>query len=290
MSSLDNARRQLTRRRFLAGLGVTAATLSLYSGELERHALTTVRQNVRVANLPTAFHGFTIAQLSDFHYRDFDEPYFVEYAVRQLNLLKPDMVALTGDFITANRVPGSRRAAIEDANECASILAGIKCPLRYSTLGNHDTFESAGVLQALRFHGLNPLSNVHQAIDLQGDRLWVAGLADAYFDIPNLTAAIPKRKPTESLVLLGHEPDFCDTVAQYAPVDLMLAGHTHGGQVRLPMLPPMFLPGMGVKYVHGLFSLHGNTQLYVNRGLGTMHLPFRLNCPPELTLLTLQPA
>ena len=287
MSSLERARRQLTRRRFLAGLGVTAATLSLYSGELERHALTIVRQTVRVKNLPTGFHGFSIAQLSDFHYRDFDEPYFLEYAVRQLNLLKPDMVALTGDFITANRVPGSRRSAAADANECASILQG---PLRYSTLGNHDTIDAIGVLQALRMHGLNPLNNEHLAIDRSGDRLWIAGLADAYFDIPNLTAAIPKRKPSEPLVLLGHEPDFADTVAQYAPVDLMLAGHTHGGQIRLPLVPPLFLPGMGVKYVHGLFSLRGNTQLYVNRGLGTMHLPFRLNCPPELTLMTLQPA
>ena len=290
MSSLEQARRQLTRRRFLAGLGVTAATLSLYSGELERHALTTVRKTVHVANLPTSFHGFTIAQLSDFHYRDFDEPYFIEHAVRQLNLLKPDLVALTGDFITANRVPGSYRTHAADAHECASILAGIACPLRYSTLGNHDTVDTVDVLQALRLNGLNPLNNEHLAIDRGGDRLWVAGLADAYFDIPNLTKAIPKRKPSEPLILLGHEPDFADTVAQYAPVDLMLAGHTHGGQVRIPLLPPLFLPGLGVKYVHGLFSLRGNTQLYVNRGLGTMHLPFRLNCPPELSLLTLQPA
>jgi predicted MPP superfamily phosphohydrolase len=290
MSSLQHARRQLTRRRFLAGLGVTAATLSLYSGELERHALTTVRQTVRVKNLPTAFHGFTVAQLSDFHYRDFDEPYFIEHAVHQVNRLQPDLVALTGDFITANRVPGSRHTHAADANECANILSGITCPLRFSTLGNHDTVDTAGVLQALRMHGLNPLNNEHLAIERGGDRLWVAGLADAYFDIPNLTAAIPKRKASEPLILLGHEPDFADTVAQYAPVDLMLAGHTHGGQIRLPFVPPLFLPGMGVKYVHGLFPLRGSTQLYVNRGLGTMHLPFRLNCPPELTLLTLAPA
>ena len=290
MSSLERARRELTRRRFLAGLGVTAATLSLYSGELERHALTTVRQTVRVANLPPAFHGFTIAQLSDFHYRDYNEPYFIRHAVEQVNLLKPDLVALTGDFITASRVPGSRSSAAADANDCASILAGITCPLRFSTLGNHDTVDPTGVLKALRVHGLNPLNNEHTAIDLRGDRLWIAGLADAYFDVPNLTAAIPKRNPSEPLILLGHEPDFADTVAQYASVDLMLTGHTHGGQVRLPLMPPFFLPSMGLKYVHGMFVLRGNMQLYVNRGLGTMHLPFRLNCPPELTLLTLQPA
>ncbi len=290
MPSLQRARRQITRRRFLAAGAVTAATLSLYSGELERHALTTVHRTVRIANLPGSFHGFTIAQISDIHYRDFDEPYFVELAVRQLNLLNPNMVALTGDFITAHRVPGhARESANGDADECGAILSGIRCPLRFSSLGNHDTVDIPGALDALRRHGHSPLYNQFVPLDLRGDRIWIAGVADAYFDVPNLPAAIPKRKANEPVILLGHEPDFADTVARYHPVDLMLAGHTHGGQVRLPFMPPMFLPAMGVKYISGLFSV-GKTQLYVNRGLGTMHLPFRLNCPPELTLLTLQPA
>ena len=290
MHSLDRARRQLTRRRLLAGGAVTVAALSLYSGELERHALTVSRVTVPVIDLPTAFHGFTIAQVSDIHYRDFDEPYFVEHTVNQINQLKPDLVALTGDFITAHRVPGAPQSVpVGDANECAAILSRIACPLRFCSLGNHDTVDTAGVLSALRTHGLTAFDNQHTAIDLRGDRLWIAGLADAYFDVPNLAATLPARKAGEPLVLLGHEPDFADTVAQYRPVDLMLAGHTHGGQIRLPLLPAMFLPAMGTKYVSGLFRL-GNMQLYVNRGLGTMHLPFRLNCPPELTLLTLQPA
>ncbi len=289
MRPLDRARRQLTRRRFLAGGAITAASLALYSGELERHALTVVRQTVHIRNLPTSFHGFTVAQVSDIHYRDFDEPYFVEHAVTQLNLLKPDMVALTGDFITAHRVPGGgAKSAISDANECASILAGIECPLRFCSLGNHDTVDVPGALAALRSHGLTALSNQHAAIDRGGDRLWIAGIADAYFDVPNLPAALPRRKPSEPVVLLGHEPDFADAVATIGGVDLMLGGHTHGGQIRLPLLPAMFLPAMGIKYVHGLFTV-GKTQLYVNRGLGTMHLPFRFNCPPEITLLTLQP-
>ncbi|MGI4756014.1 MAG: metallophosphoesterase [Janthinobacterium lividum] len=289
MHSLDRARRQLTRRRFLAGGAVTLASLSLYSGELERHALTVARRTIKIANLPTAFHGFRVAQISDIHYRSFDEPYFVEHAVRQINMLEPDMVALTGDFITAHRVPGnSVGAAATDANECASILAGIRCPLRFCSLGNHDTVNAAGVLQALLANGLSALNNQHVAIDLRGDRLWVAGIADAYYDVPNLTAALPKRKPSEPVILLGHEPDFADTIAPYGPVDLMLAGHTHGGQIRLPLLPAMFLPAMGLKYVSGLYHV-GKTQLYVNRGLGTMHLPFRFNCPPELTLMTLLP-
>ncbi len=290
MPSLDRARRQLTRRRFLAAGAVSAAALGLYSGELERHALTTEHRTIHLRNLPVSFHGFTIAQLSDIHYRDFDEPYFVENAVHQINLLKPDLVAITGDFITAHRIPGhARESAAADTNDCAAILAGIRCPLRFSSLGNHDTVDIPASLRALRLHGLSPLYNQFVPIDLRGDRIWLAGIADAYFDVPNLVAAIPKRKPNEPVILLGHEPDFADTVARYHPVDLMLAGHTHGGQVRLPFLPPMFLPAMGVKYISGHFTL-GNTQLYVNRGLGTMHLPFRLNCPPEIALLTLQPA
>ena len=292
MPSFQRARSVLTRRRFLAGGAITAAALAVYAGEIERHVLTTVRQTVRVRNLPTAFDGFRIAQLSDFHFRDFDEPYFVQHAVDALNALKPDLVALTGDFITSHHEVKGRQldTNLADADGCAAILSGIKCPLRFCSLGNHDAFIAPRVREALRRHGLTPLDNEYTAIDLRGDRLWIAGIADAYFDVPNLSRAIPKRKPGEPVVLLGHEPDFADTVVQVAPVDLMLAGHTHGGQVRIPLLPPILLPGMGVKYVEGLFQLGAGTQLYVNRGLGCMHLPFRFNCPPELTLLTLQPA
>ena len=274
---------------------MTAAALSLYAGEIERHALMTVHRTVLIRNLPPSFHGFTIAQMSDFHYRDFNEPYFIKHAVQAVNRLNPDMVALTGDFITAHRIPetaseSSSKTHAEDANDCASILSGLSCPLRFCSLGNHDAVDSQIVLTALRANHLTPLDNEHFAIDRGGDRLWVAGLADAYFDVPNLPKALPKRKANEPLVLLGHEPDFADTVASYRPVDLMLGGHTHGGQVRFPLLPAMFLPALGVKYVSGLFSVGNGMQLYVNRGLGTMHLPFRFNCPPELTVLTLQPA
>jgi predicted MPP superfamily phosphohydrolase len=295
MPSFENARRVLTRRRFIAGGAVTAAALSLYSSELERHALTTVHRTVLIRNLPTSFHGFTIAQLSDFHYRDFNEPYFIAHAVQAVNRLNPDMVALTGDFITAHRIPESTAKVDKgihygDANDCAAILQGLTCPLRFCSLGNHDAVDPQTVLEALRANHLTPLYNEHFAIDRGGDRLWVSGLADAFYDIPNLATALPKRKPNEPIVLLGHEPDFADTIAKHQPVDLMLAGHTHGGQIRIPLLPALFLPAMGVNYVSGLFNVGEGMQLYVNRGLGTMHLPFRFNCPPELTLITLQPA
>ena len=274
------------RRRFLVGAGALGA-VTLYSGEIERHFLSITDRTVFIRNLPSAFDGFRIAQLSDFHHRHFEEDFFLRHAVREVNRLKPDLVALTGDFITADHegMPPN----LKHADICAALLSELNAPLRFCSLGNHDTIDVAGVTAALERHKLRVLNNANVAIDLKGDRLWVAGLADAYFDVPNLAEAIPKRKEGEPILLLGHEPDFVDTVVQNASVDLMLAGHTHGGQVKLPLLPPMFLPGLGQKYIHGHFQV-GSTQLYVNRGLGTVHLPFRFNCPPELTMLTLRPA
>ncbi|MEK6397284.1 MAG: metallophosphoesterase, partial [Terriglobus sp.] len=263
----------------------------VYAGEVERHLLRTVRRTVYIRNLPAPFHGFRIAQLSDFHFHDYDETFFVDHAVQQVNELEPDMVALTGDFVTTG---GNTESALKnrDAYGCAEILSGIRCPLRFCSMGNHDAPIKSTVADALREHHLDLLLNRYTAVERRGERIWVAGLADAYYDTPNLALAIPQRKPNEPIVLLGHEPDFADTVAENkSGVDLMLAGHTHGGQVRIPFLPAILLPAMGEKYVEGLLKV-GNSgmQVYVNRGLGCMHLPFRFNCPPELTLLTLQPA
>lgn len=250
----------------------------------------TVERTVHIRNLPAPFHGFRIAQLSDFHFHDYDESFFVRHAVQKVNELAPDMVALTGDFITTSK--DDYRQAVPNAHACAEILGEIKCPVRFCSLGNHDVSIKADVADALQRNGLTLLMNQFTTLEKRGERLWVSGIADAYFDVPNLALAMPKRKTDEPIVLLGHEPDFADTIAsQNYDVDLMLAGHTHGGQVRLPFLPAILLPAMGEKYVEGLHTVgRSGMQIYVNRGLGCMHLPFRFNCPPELTLLTLQPA
>lgn len=290
MPSLQRAYSVLTRRRFLAGSAFVAATTAVYAGGIERNILTTVQKTVLIRNLPAPFHGFRIAQLSDFHFKDFDEPFLVRNAVEAINKISPDMVALTGDFVTAHFDPGMQRN-MRDANACAELLRDIKAPVRVCSLGNHDVTAKAAVTDALRRNHLELVENRFLSLERRGERIWIAGVADAYYDVPRLTAAVPERKPDEPVILLGHEPDFADAVNQHGGVDLMLAGHTHGGQVRLPFLPPVLLPAMGEKYFEGLYTVDGSgMQLYVNRGLGCMHLPFRLNCPPELTVLTLQPA
>ena len=278
----------MTRRDLLKVTAMVAAgALLLDVTVLDRHHLSVLEHTIRIPRLPAAFYGFRFVQISDFHYHEYDEDSFLRKAVARVNALRPDMVALTGDFITAHGIanPANRRHAFG----CAAILREIACPLRFCSLGNHDSIDNPAVIDALQGAGLTVLHNRFDAIDLRGDRLWISGIADAYFDAPDLSRAVPDQRGGSPVILLGHEPDIAPRIAEYGGVDLMLAGHTHGGQVRLPILPPMFLPDMGRNYIHGLFQVNG-LQMYVNRGLGTVHLPVRFRCPPEITVLTLEPA
>ena len=277
----------LTRRRFLGAAAATTAGLALYSGEMERHWLEIVRLAIVVPRLPEAFHGFTIAQVSDIHFQEFTEAFFVQHVVDVVNQLRPDLVVLTGDFISDGPFPSSYTE--ERIGHCGEMMSRIQSPLRYAVMGNHDALvDSAAMTLALESNGIPVLANRYVPIERGNQRFWLAGLEDACIERPDLSMAIPgaSLRQDEPVILLGHEPDYADIVARHA-VDLMLSGHTHGGQIRIPFMRPHFLPQLGEKYVEGLFSI-GPMQLYVNRGIGTVALPFRFNCPPEVTLITLQ--
>jgi hypothetical protein len=281
---------RITRRNFLVGAGAAAAGLALYSGEIGRHEIDIVNRTFYLANLPTGFHGYRIAQLSDIHLDEFTEPFFLEHIVKKINDLTPDLVLLTGDFITHGAftfIAGSHAI-----NRCAEILTTLKAPQRYAVLGNHDVaFNGPLVTQALTTRGTPVLINQFAPIERNGGRLWLAGVDDPGTSRPDLSLAIPA-KPDGPVILMAHEPDYANNVTIHPQghlVDLMLAGHSHGGQIQLPFLGPLVLPPMGRIYPEGFYQLK-RMQLYVNRGIGTVGLPFRLNCPPEITLLTLQPA
>ncbi len=281
---------RITRRRFLFGAGSTAAVLAVYPGEIARHEIDVVHRPISLRNLPEPFHGFRIAQISDIHLDQYTEPGFVERVVRHINTLAPDMVVLTGDFVSCGPLP--IRFSEREAYRCGEILRTIACPLRYAVLGNHDTAVNGPlVTDALTTNGIPVLIDRYVPIERGSKRLWLGGVNDPATEDPHLDLAVPE-KPDGPVILMAHEPDYVDDVLlnQRAPlIDLMLCGHTHGGQVRLPLAGALYLPPMGKKYVEGLFHFD-HLQLYVNRGIGTVGLPLRLNCPPEITLLTLQPA
>lgn len=279
-------KRRLTRRSFLAASVAATGGLALYAGEISRHELSIEQRTIHLPRLPEAFRGMRIVQISDFHYAEFTEAFFLRDMVRHVNRLRPDLVVLTGDFISFGPLPFSFARA--HMPECAAILSGIRCPLRYASLGNHDeTIGADYVIGPLQEHGIPVLHNRYIALERGGQRLWLAGLGSASTNNSDPARGIPSARVAGSdpVIVLAHEPDILPEIARYNP-GLMLSGHTHGGQVRFPFVPPMGLPPLGQRYVEGLFH-YGPTQLYVNRGIGAVGLPFRFNCPPEITVFTL---
>jgi uncharacterized protein len=279
----------ITRRNFLRLAAGSAAGLVLYAGEISRHELELINVTIKLPRLPDAFAGMKVVQISDFHFHAYTEALFLEAIVRKVNALAPDLVLLTGDFVSSNPLP--QHTNVKLAYHCAEILSHIKCPLRYAIMGNHDALVGAhAVTDALNTHGIPVLANRSVPLERQGQRIWLAGVEDVLIQRPDLATALPAglRPDGETTILLAHEPDFAD-YAMGQQVDLILSGHTHGGQILFPFLPPLMLPDMGTKYVHGLFRLGDGMQLYVNRGIGAVTLPFRFRCPPEITAITLQP-
>lgn len=277
-----------TRRSFLKAAGAAVVGVPLYAAGISRHEISIERHTIRLNRLPEQFRGLRIAQISDLHYAEYTEPFFIRDVVDHVNRLRPDVVAFNGDYITEGFFSPQHTKGF--AYKCVEILSKIDCPLRYAVLGNHDsTFAEPAVIDAFKVHQIPLLYNSFLPLERDGKRIWIAGTGDVVEKKMDLNQTIPpaSRIDGEPVILMVHEPDVLPRVAKHN-VDLMLSGHTHGGQVRLPFLPAltMMLPSYGKIYVEGLYRL-GPTQLYVNRGVGTVGLPLRFNCPPEITEITL---
>ncbi len=234
------------------------------------------RVQITLKGLPSHLNGLRIAFLSDFHHGPQVDTDTIARAVAMAGEAKPDLILLGGDYVTGSA---------EYAGSCARELARLQAPLGvYGCLGNHDYWTDANaVARALRRAGVRALRN--EGVEVSRG-LWVAGMDDAWEGRPSMDSALQGMPPDAVVVALVHEPDYADRVAADGRVALTLAGHTHGGQVRLPLLGPPILPYLGQRYPAGLYRL-GNMALYVTRGVGLIAPPVRFNCRPEVTLLTL---
>jgi len=249
-----------------------------------------VRQEIALRRWPKPLDGFTIALLSDFHYDSHFSAHPLHAAIAMVNGLNPDLIVLTGDFVSMRLLGGHEQESARAAEPCAALLRQMhaRCGL-WAVLGNHDVFTDPDIVtEALRAHGIGVLVNESAPIESKGAHFWLGGVNDVLSGDSDLQATLHQRPAGEPVVLMAHEPDFADYVARY-DVDLQLSGHSHGGQVRLPFVRPLYLPELARKYVRGLHRIGGLT-LYTNTGLGTVGLPVRLNCPPEITFLTVRPA
>lgn len=247
-----------------------------------------IRIEIPLARLPHSFDGFTLVQLSDFHYEEHFSAVPIRKAVEVVNGLMPDLVVLTGDFVTVpvlQRAASLRRAA-ETAAPCAELLSHLRPP-KVSILGNHDAASyPERIIGAVTEHKIPVLRNSSMPIERGSDRVWLAGIDDLLRGMPDLDLTldgIPRDEPT---ILLAHEPDFADDASERS-IDLQLSGHSHGGQIWIPGIGAPWLPPLARKYPRGLRRI-GNLTLYTNIGIGTIRAPIRINCRPEITHITLR--
>ena len=279
-----------TRRQFLYRAITAGAVTAVADGALwEPNRPRIVRKDFFLARWPERMNGFTIALLSDFHYDAHFSVHPLRAAIPLVKSLNPDLIALTGDFVTAPYFGDEAKGAWA-AEPCADLLRQLAAPHDlWAVLGNHDwNTDPKRVTGALVAQGIPVLGNQSVAIEHDGGRFWLAGVNDPLSRTADLPETLKNVPSGEAVVLLAHEPDYADEVCRF-PVDLQLSGHSHGGQIRIPFLPPLYLPSMAKKYVLGSYEV-GPLALYTNAGLGTVGVAMRLNCPPEITLITLRRA
>lgn len=286
--SRDSGSRRMTRRGFLrrsswgvAGLAGGTAGLSAFG---ERHRPRVVNVTIRPAGLPAALDGYTICQLSDLHRGLLVSEAYLRRSVQLANSLGADLTVVTGDFVSDL----SRHAV-----SCAGALSGLRAPDGvYGVLGNHDYWNDDPEAVAAAIHqGGVPLLMNRSVTLRRGDVSWnLCGVDDWWAGKPDMDAALADVPSGAFKIMLCHEPDPADEAAKRG-VPLQLSGHSHGGQVLLPGRRPLVTPQFGHKYPVGLRRVpNSETLVYTNTGLGVIFPPIRINCPPEITRITLRQA
>jgi uncharacterized protein len=258
-------------------LNLTAAARSALT---EPYRLTIEHQQIYLRRLPKALDGFRIVQLSDIHHSRFTSRQIIERAVQTATSLQPDIIALTGDYISKERAY---------AAPCAEILGKLRARHGvYAVLGNHDHWTDAALMTDLfRAEGIKVLINQGMRFEKNGAAFWLAGVDDTMVGLEDLSLALAGSSEDELKLLLAHNPIILRRAAR-AGVDLVLSGHTHGGQVSLAS--ERSAAGRPRRRVLKGLASEGETQIYVTRGLGTVVLPVRFGCPPEVSLLELRTA
>ena len=296
MNSTDNSlpeRGKVSRRDFLKllrtgaiGLGALMAAGAGWSSIIEPGWIQIENVTVNLPRLTPQFFGTRIAQISDIHMGGWMNSERLQHAVDLVIEEKPDVLLLTGDILIGH---------IFDSNseEHLQLLIDIFTPLTksiptFGILGNHDYWTNADAIrEMLRQSGVTDLTNSMFTISRGNETLHLCGVDDIWEGDVKLDGVVSKLPKDGAAVLLAHEPDFADESAGAGRFDLQVSGHSHGGQVVIPFYGPPILPYLGQKYPSGLYHV-GNMLQYTNRGLGMINPPVRFNCPPEITVFTLE--
>lgn len=232
--------------------------------------------------LDPEFDGYRIVQIGDLHLDDWTKPERLARIVERINGQRPDLVAITGDF-------ASYSAKRLDTDSLTGSLRRLRArDGTVAILGNHDYLTDVKLVRScLREGGVRELINGVVTIRRGDAELQVAGIDDVMEGRSRLDLVLDAMPESGAAILLAHEPDFADVAAATGRFDLQLSGHSHGGQVNIPLLRRVILPPFSQRYTRGLHRVGGMLQ-YTNRGLGFVDARLRFMCRPEITTLTLR--
>ncbi|CAB1060700.1 hypothetical protein D1BOALGB6SA_5467 [Olavius sp. associated proteobacterium Delta 1] len=287
--------KRISRRSFLKNSFRLSVLAFLGIGYERRNNLKTEHVRISFPNLPASFHGFRIVQISDLHASFWVGRDYLMQVVREINQLEKDLVVISGDIITGavNNFWKRWMPTIKDdyLSMVVDVLGNLDGGEKIAVLGNHDQWDGKKtelrLVRGLERVGIRVLRNSSKKLARGQSRLHVAGTDDYWFSC-DLAAALRKVPQDEFKILLCHSPDVRTNIKNGTKIDLTLCGHTHGGQVAIPLISHHFIPIKDpVRYQAGLIKEpYGYT--YVNRGIGTLVFPFRIAAPPEITYFTLQ--
>jgi predicted MPP superfamily phosphohydrolase len=276
-----------TRRDFLKigggfgiATGLTGLSGVLYSAGVEPNSIRLERVTIHLRRLPARFDGFRVALLSDLHIYPFTTAELIGEAIRLANSFEPDLVLFAGDFVYKS---------VDAAFDLVPLLQKLN-PTKgvFAVLGNHDHRVAPQIVsQALAKGGVELLTNRGVEVQMGSDSVYLAGIDSFLAGSPCPSQAFWGRRGDLCSIALVHEPDPISELCMEVPIDLQLSGHSHGGQVRFPIFGALLLPMFGKIYDLGLYRV-GHAQIYTTRGIGTVGLPVRFNCPPEVTAITLR--
>lgn len=273
---------KINRRSFLAGLGAAGAALGADAFGFEATRVVVTRHDLRVPNLPRSMDGIRIAQVSDVHFPG--NQLAARAALEHVHRERPEIVVLNGDMTERLKAVGQVR---EFAANSRGTLATV------AILGNWEY--RAGMVgqaarDAYRGTGVELLVNQSKVVSIGSSSLALVGLDDVLLGKPDLSNARRDLTPGTFEVWVFHEPEFADMLAPASlpPPLMLMAGHTHGGQIRIPFLPPVRPVGAG-RFLEGWYR-DTLAPLYVTHGVGTTGIPARFRCAAELPIFTLRPA
>lgn len=273
-------------KKFLSLLGIVfmlAAALYIYARYVEPNLLKVHYENIRSSRISEKNGGLKILQFSDMHVSEYFDEKDIKKTVEKINDEKPDIVVFTGDLLDEYNHYENK----DKISEIWEALSLINAPLgKYAVYGNHDYGGGAERIYKNIMENSGFLVMKNEKITLDDYNINIIGMDDSIFGKFDKEKLIGFLDEDRYNVVLSHEPDVADSLLEYN-IDLFLSGHSHGGQINIPIVK--ILPPLAKKYTCGMYRFKNNrqTMLYVNIGLGTSQVPLRFMAPPELTVFVL---